>query len=199
MLFRSLPPATLLSPVPAVMISCASETAKPNIITIAWAGIVNSEPPMLSISVRESRFSHQIIMDSQEFVVNLVPHELLKAMDFCGVRSGRDLDKFSTLSLTPISVQELRFAPAIQECPAYLACKLSKSLALGSHTLFIAEILSVSIKEVFFDDKGAADFNQMDLVAYNHGQYARLSDPVGFFGYSIAKPEVLSRRMTKLK
>lgn len=196
--FASMKPGTLLAPVPAVMVSCALPGEKPNIVTIAWAGTVNSDPPMCSISVRPGRFSHDIIRDSGEFVINLCGEENLKALDWCGVKSGRDEDKFAACHLTPLAVEGFS-APAIAECPAYLACKVKSVQALGSHTLFVGEITRMGVRQDLLDPDGGIAFDRAKLIAYNHGVYYRLGAPLGFFGYSVAAPDVLKRRMEKLK
>ena len=189
---------TMLAPTPVIMLSCAAPGKAANIITLAWAGTVCSEPPMLSVSVRPERHSHDIIAESGEFVVNLVSRDLLKACDFCGVKSGRDMDKFAACNLTPVAVPVLRSAPAIMESPLYLACRVAKRLDLGSHTLFVADILEVYAAARLMDDKGKLDLHQADLVAYSHGEYTALTDPIGFFGFSVAGPAVLERRMSQL-
>jgi len=194
--FVSLKPGTLLSPVPAVMVSCASEGMRPNIITLAWVGTVCSEPPMCSISVRKERHSHGMIRESGEFIINLCGEEQLKAMDYCGVKSGRDEDKFAACNLTPVSVHGFQ-APAIGECPMYLACKVTSVQELGSHDLFLGKIESMGVSKLLMDEKGKIDFDKDKLVAYNHGQYYSLGKPQGFFGYSVASKEVLKRRMKK--
>ncbi|MBQ8200769.1 MAG: flavin reductase family protein [Clostridia bacterium] len=194
--FREFNPCTLLAPVPAVMVSCCGVQAgaKPNIITVAWAGTVNSEPPMVSVSVRKNRFSHHMISESGEFVVNLVDEAHCKALDFCGVRSGKDVDKWAHCGLTPLPVKELDHAPAIAECPAYLACKVRQVLELGSHDMFIGEVVGVQVREEMFEGT-ALHLERAGLVTYNHGVYQRAADVLGFFGYSVARPEVLERRM----
>ena len=191
-------PGTLLAPVPAVMVSCARQGEKPNIITLAWVGTVNSDPPMCSISVRKERYSHEILQDSGEFVVNLVGEEQLKATDYCGVKSGRDEDKFAACGLTPVAVPGFT-APAIGECPLYLACKVKSVQPLGSHDLFLGEIVRVGVKKELMDGDGGIDFGKARLVGYNHGVYYQLGRALGFFGYSVAAPDVLQRRMEKLK
>ncbi len=196
--FVSLKPGTLLSPVPAVMVSCALPGEKPNIVTIAWAGTVNSDPPMCSVSVRPSRYSHGIIRDSGEFIINLCGEDNLRATDFCGVKSGRDVDKFSACGLTPVAVEGFS-APAIGECPLYLACKVKSVQPLGSHDLFLGEIVRVGVKKELMDGDGGIDFGKARLVGYNHGVYYQLGRALGFFGYSVAAPDVLQRRMEKLK
>ena len=196
--FVSLKPGTLLSPVPAVMVSCALPGEKPNIVTIAWAGTVNSDPPMCSVSVRPSRYSHGIIRDSGEFIINLCGEDNLRATDFCGVKSGRDVDKFSACGLTPVAVEGFS-APAIGECPLYLACKVKSVQPLGSHDLFLGEIVRVGVKKELMDGDGGIDFGKARLVGYNHGVYYQRGRALGCFGYSVAAPDVLQRRMEKLK
>ena len=196
--FTDLKPGTLLAPVPAVMVSCARRGEKPNIVTLAWVGTVNSEPPMCSVSVRKERFSHDIIRDSGEFIINLVGEEQLKATDFCGVKSGRDTDKFAACGLTPATVPGFA-APAIGECPLYLACRVASVQELGSHDLFLGVIERVGVKKEMMDASGRLDFDRMRLIAYNHGVYYALGGALGFFGYSVAAPDVLERRMRELK
>ena len=195
--FRTFDPCTLLAPVPAVMVSCAGKEAgaRPNIITIAWAGTVNSDPPMVSVSVRKNRFSHHIIKESGEFVVNLVDQERCKAVDFCGVRSGKDVDKWQACGLTPMPAIGMEHAPAIAECPAYLACKVRQVLELGSHDMFVGEVVGVQVRDDLFAADGSLHLEKAGLVAYNHGVYQRTAEVMGFFGYSVARPEVLARRM----
>ena len=146
-------PGNMLYPVPTVMISVAREGEKPNIITVAWAGTINSDPAMLSISVRKERYSHAILCETREFVVNLVNEPLVRACDYCGVRSGRDVDKFAQMKLTPLFVEGVN-APAIAESPVCLACKVTQMIPLGSHDMFLAEIVSVTVDERYMDEKG---------------------------------------------
>lgn len=196
--FVSLKPGTLLAPVPAVMVSCALPGEKPNIVTVAWAGTVNSDPPMCSVSLRPTRYSHGIIRDSGEFVINLCGQDNLKATDFCGVKSGRDVDKFAACGLTALPVEGFS-APAVAECPVYLACKVKSVQSLGSHDLFLGEITRVGVKKELVNEDGGIDFGKARLVGYNHGVYYALGKTLGFFGYSVAAPDVLQRRMEKLK
>ena len=196
--FVSLTPGTLLAPVPAVMVSCALPGKKPNIVTIAWAGTVNSDPPMCSISVRKERFSHDIIRDSGEFVINLCGQDQLKSLDFCGVKSGREVDKFACCGLTPVPVPGFT-APAVGECPLYLACRVVSVQALGSHDLFLGKVEQVGVQPALMDGAGRIDYDKARLVAYNHGNYYALGGALGFFGYSVAAPDVLERRMKQLK
>ncbi len=199
--FRHLDPFTMLSPVPAVMVSCCdpAKGAKPNIITIAWVGTVNSDPPMVSISVQRKRYSYDMIVRSGEFVVNLVSAKQCRAMDYCGVRSGRECDKWADCKLTPVPVKGMEFTPAIGECPGYLACKVRQTIELGSHVMFIGEVVSVGVQENLFDEDGSMHLERAELVTKAHGVYQKAADVLGFFGYSVAKPDVFKRRMSGYK
>lgn len=191
----SIKPSTFLNPVPVVMATCG-DMKDSNIITLAWAGTINSEPPMLSISIRKERFSHDIIQNSGVFGVNLVSKSLIKACDYCGVKSGRDVDKFREFNLTKFE-GETTGVPLIKESPASLECKVRQIIELGTHDLFIADIVNVHVSEELFDEKGAIDMRKADLVAYNHGEYYALGEFLGFYGYSVANKDALSRRMRK--
>lgn len=173
----SQPPGTVLSPVPSVMVSCADENGKPNIITLAWVGTVCSDPPMVGISIRPSRYSYEIIRQTGEFVLNIPNRSLLEAMDYCGVVSGREIDKFEATGLTPVPA-ELVKAPLIAECPMNLECRVSQTIALGSHDLFLAEILRVH--------RPAEEIPDMltDGIAYGNGRYISLDKPVGTYGFA---------------
>ena len=186
-------PGPLLAPVPSVMVSCGTYE-EPNIITIAWTGIINSDPPMTYISVQRSRYSHDIIEQSGEFVINLVPANLAKAMDYCGVRSGRDVDKFGSQGLTREEADTVS-APLIAESPVNIECKVTDIKRMPTHDMFMAEITAVHIDEKYVDEKGAYDFGAMDLVAFNHGKYYRLlPEEIGTFGFSVMKPKTVKRR-----
>lgn len=177
-------PGNMLYPVPAVMVTVADGKGKDNIITLAWAGTVNSDPPMLSVSVRKERFSHAMLKETGEFVVNLVTEELTKAMDFCGVRSGRDLDKFSAAGLTRQKASKVS-APMIAESPVNLECRVRRVLELGSHDMFVAEIVAVQVDEKYLDARGTFHLNDAKLVTYSHGTYYGLGNRLGTFGYSV--------------
>lgn len=194
--FRAIGPTTYLCPIPAVLLGCADpgRGGRPNLITVAWTGIVCSKPPMLTVSIRKSRLSHDMISATGEFTVNLIGRELCGAMDTCGVKSGREMDKFGELGLHAMAVPELAFAPALAEAPAFLSCKVKSVTELGSHDMFLAEILDVHVAERFFDESGAINEEKMNLVCYVHGKYHALSEALGFFGYSVASPEALERR-----
>ena len=196
--FLSLKPGTLLAPVPAVMVSCQRPGEKPNAITLAWVGTVCSEPPMVSISIRKERYSHAIVKETGEFIINLCGEDNLRATDYCGVKSGRDEDKFAACGMTALPVEGFT-APAIAECPIYLACKVQSIQELGSHDLFLGRIEKMGVRKDMMDETGRIDYNRAHLVAYNHGAYYGLGDALGFFGYSVAAPDVLERRMKQLK
>lgn len=183
-----------LSPVPATLLSTAVKGERPNIMTVAWNGTVCSDPPMISVSVTKDRYTHRLLTESGEFVLNIPNLDLAKATDFCGVKSFRDCDKFAELELTPEAMRGLDAAPAIAEAPLSLGCKIRKRVELGSHDLFIGEIVSVRAREELIDEKGALHLEDAGLFSYVHGQYYKLGDWLGFFGWSVAKPDVLKRR-----
>jgi len=179
-------PGNMLYPLPAIMVSCASENRRPNIITVAWAGTVCSDPAMVSISVRKERYSYDMIKESKEFVINLVTKELVKKADYCGVRSGRDIDKFKEMGLTPIK-GTLAMAPLIGESPVSIECKLKEIILLGSHDMFLAEVVSVAVDKKYMDQTGKFNLNKSDLIVYSHGEYYGLGEFIGKFGYSVKK------------
>ena len=198
--YTVLSPSAMLNPVPVVLVSCADpgNPEKKNMITLAWAGTVNSEPPMVSISVRKERYSHDLIAKSGEFVVNLVDESMCRAVDFCGVRSGRDLDKAAETGLSYMPAETLAIAPAVAGAPVSLSCKVRQMLELGSHDLFVAEVTSVMVRDDLLDEGGTLHLEKARLVAYSHGLYQKLGDVLGFFGWSVARKEVLERRMSQL-
>lgn len=188
-------PGNMLYPVPAVMVSMADKAGNTNIITVAWTGTVCSDPAMLYISVRPERFSHHMLRETKEFVVNLTTKELVKAADFCGVRSGRDIDKWKEMKLTPVKAQKVA-APLIGESPVNIECRVTEVKELGSHHMFLAEVVAVNIDESFLDEKGKFCLNQTGLIAYSHGEYIELGKTLGSFGYSVRKP-IKKRGRTK--
>ena len=179
-------PGNMLYPVPAVMVSCQRPGEKPNIITIAWAGTVCSSPAMVSISVRKERYSYDILKETGEFVINLVTKDLVRAADFCGVRSGRDVNKFQEMHLTEQPSQTIQ-SPGIEESPVNIECKVTEVKPLGSHDLFLAEVTNVTIDDRYMNENGKFELNQSGLVAYSHGEYYGLGERVGSFGYSVRK------------
>ena len=178
----------MLYPIPAVMISCGRKDEKPNIITVAWAGTICSNPAMVSISIRPERYSYDIIKETGEFVINLTTRKLLRACDYCGVKSGRNVDKFKEMKLTPYESRNI-FAPGIEESPVNIECKVTEVRPLGSHDMFIAEVVGVSIDDSFLDKDGKFHLNDTGLITYSHGEYFTLGEKVGSFGYSVRKKD----------
>jgi len=176
-------PYTALFPCPVVLATCVDSEGEPNIITLAWAGTVCSEPPMVGLGIRPSRHSHKLITDSREFVVNIPTAKILKETDYCGVTSGRDVDKFSETNLTPERADKVK-APLIRECPVNLECRLKSVVPLGAHDLFIGEIVQVHIDQDILDEKGHIDFKKADPFVYNVGEYWSLKKKIGIYGYS---------------
>ncbi|MCI7322149.1 MAG: flavin reductase family protein [Lachnospiraceae bacterium] len=179
-------PGNMLNPVPAVMVSTADENGKPNILTIAWAGTVCTNPPMVSISVRPSRYSYEALVKTGEFVINLTTEDLAYACDYCGVVSGREVDKFAKLGLTPLAMPNVS-APGIAESPVCIECRVKSRSELGSHTMFVAEVLGVTVEDSYMEDSGRFDINNLGLVMYSHGEYFSLGKKLGKFGYSVKK------------
>lgn len=179
-------PGNMLYPLPVVMVSSQAEGYKPNIITVAWAGTICSDPVMVSISVRKERYSHEIITKSGEFVINLVTKDLVYATDYCGVKSGRDIDKFEKCNLTPFESKYVS-APGIKESPLQLECKVKEVKELGSHDMFIAEVVGVTVDDQYMNETGKFELNNTGLVAYSHGEYFLLGEKLGKFGYSVKK------------
>ena len=179
-------PGTVLYPVPAVMVSCGSMDGEKNIITIAWTGIVNSDPAKTYISVRPERHSFDMIKNSGEFVINLTNKKLVRACDYCGVVSGRDKDKFKEMGLTPFKSSVVS-APSIYESPVNIECKVENIIPLGTHHMFLAKIVSVSVSDEYFDETGKFNFNDSEPVCYSHGCYYSIGEYLGKFGYSIQK------------
>lgn len=176
----------MLNPVPAVMVSVSDGNGKNNIITVAWAGTICTNPPMLSISVRPERYSYEMIKSTKEFVVNLTTKDLVRACDYCGVTSGRDVDKFEKMKLTPIKLPNVS-VPGIKESPVNIECRVKKIEELGSHTMFIANVVGVTVDDEYMDEKGKFNINDTGLVMYSHGEYFVMGEKLGKFGYSIKK------------
>lgn len=188
----TLKPGTMLNPVPAVMVSCGDGNIN-NIITIAWTGIISTDPPMTYVSVRKERYSHDIIKRTGEFVINLTTEKLAFATDYCGVKSGRDVDKFKEQKLTPENSIVVK-CPSIAESPVNIECRVTEIKELGSHDMFIAEIVNVSVDEGLMDEKGKLCLEEAGLIAYNHGHYFALKKQMlGRFGYSVMKPKTKKR------
>ena len=180
-------PGTLIYPLPAVMVTCGDCEENYNIITIGWTGTICSDPPMCYISVRKERHSHELIMKNKEFVINLVSKELTERTDWCGVRSGDKFNKFIETDLTPIHGSTVK-APLIYESPVNLECIVKQVIPLGSHDMFLAEIVAVHANESLFDKKtGALHLERANLVAYSNGHYYDLGKIIGKFGFSVQK------------
>lgn len=190
---QSWKPGNMLYPVPAVLVSCRDKEGNDNVLTIAWAGTICSDPAMLSISVRKERHSYKMIKESGEFVVNLTTKELARATDYCGVRSGREEDKFAAAGLTKGEAEKIN-APIIMESPVNIECKVTQVLELGSHDMFLAEVVNVQISDEYMDEKGAFHLGDTDLMAYSHGEYYELGKKIGTFGYSVKKPAPEKKR-----
>ena len=183
---QSWKPGNLLYPLHVVMVSCNRKGEKPNIVTVAWTGTICSDPAMVSISVRPERYSHDIIEETGEFVINLVTKDLTYATDYCGVRSGRDVDKFKEMNLTPLPSKMID-AVGIEESPVNIECKVVEVKKLGSHDMFIAEVVNVTVDDRYMDENNKFNLNDSDLVAYSHGEYFTLGEKIGTFGYSVRK------------
>jgi flavin reductase (DIM6/NTAB) family NADH-FMN oxidoreductase RutF len=176
-------PSTALYPVPVVLVTCVDPAGKPNIITLAWAGTVCSSPPMVGIGVRPSRYSHDLIRDSGEFVVNLPSTAIAEAVDICGTVSGANVDKFQTTGLTPLLASKVR-PPLIAECPVNLECKMTQALSLGAHTLFLGEIVAVQTDESVLNEAGSLDVRLARPIAFANGEYWTLGEMLGTYGFS---------------
>ena len=180
-----MPHTTLIAPIPAVMVSCGSAETCTDIVTIAWTGIINSHPAKTYISVRPERFSYKIIKETREFAINLVPADLARMADLCGMKTGAKVDKFKEAKLTPEYVEDAS-CPIIKECPVSLICKVTDIIPLGSHDMFIADIASVYVNEEMMEE-GKLCINRAHLAAYAHGEYYTLGKRIGKFGFSVKK------------
>ncbi|MDE6210273.1 MAG: flavin reductase family protein [Lachnospiraceae bacterium] len=176
----------MVYPVPAVMVSCKREGEKPNIITTAWCGTTCSSPAMVYVSIKPSRYSYEIIKETGEFVINLVTNELTFATDYCGVKSGREVDKFKDMKLTPLPSRYIS-APGIEESPVNIECRVKQIIPLGSHDMFLAEVAGVTIDDKYMDQTGKFNLNSSGLIAYSHGEYFEIGKKTGSFGYSVKK------------
>ena len=174
----------MLYPLPVVMVSLADRDGKPNIITIAWAGTICTNPPMVSISVRPERYSYPILKDTGEFVINLTTKELAYATDYCGIKSGRDVDKFKEMNLTPLPGEQVK-APLIGESPVNIECKVRRIMPLGSHDMFIADVVAVHADEKYMDEQHKFHLEKAEPIVYSHGAYLVCGEQMGSFGYSV--------------
>ena len=180
-------PGNMLYPLPAVMVSAADLQGEANILTVAWTGTVCSDPAMLYISVRPERYSYHMLKETGEFVVNLTTEKLAYAADWCGVRSGRDVDKWKELNLTKGKAEKLDHAPVILESPVNIECRVTEVKELGTHHMFLAEVMAVQVDERYMKKSGKFELNSAGLLAYSHGEYRSLGDWIGIFGWSVKK------------
>ena len=185
-------PGNMVYPVPAVMVTAADREGKSNIITIAWTGTVCTNPPMAYISVRPERYSYGMLKETGEFVINLTTEKLVKATDYCGVKSGRDTDKWKETGLTPIPAQEVN-VPLIKESPVNIECRVSEIRELGSHHMFLARVVAVDVDEAYLNEQGRFELQKAAPIVYSHGEYYGLSSLLGTFGYSVRKKTVPAR------
>lgn len=178
-------PGTFIYPLPVVMVSCGN-MEKSNIITVAWTGIINTDKPMCYISIKKERYSHDIIKNTGEFIINLTNKNLAYATDWCGVKTGAKVDKFKEMKLTKEKAKFVK-CPLIKQSPASIECKVKDVKELGSHDMFIAEIVSIDVDESYIDEKGAFDISKCNLITYANGKYFTLGKTIGKFGYSVRK------------
>lgn len=179
-------PGNMLYPLPVVLVSAASVAGEQNLFTVAWTGTICSDPPMVSISVRPERHSYGMIRETGEFVINLTTEALAFATDYCGVKSGRDVDKWKEMHLTPIAGSEVK-APLVKESPVNIECRVTEVRELGTHHMFLAEVVAVHADEAYMDEKGKFDLAKADPIVYSHGTYYTIGKALGTFGYSVRK------------
>lgn len=180
-------PGNMLYPLPAVMVSVGNKQGETNIITVAWTGTICTNPAMVYISVRPERYSYQMIKESGEFVINLTTEKLVKATDYCGVKSGRDVDKWKEMNLHQVKAETLEYSPLILESPVNIECKVVEIKELGSHHMFLANVTAVHADEAYLNEQNKFELNNTGLLAYSHGEYLGLGKKIGTFGYSIRK------------
>ncbi len=190
---QSWKPGNMLYPLPAVLVSVADKQGNRNVFTVAWTGTICSDPAMVSISVRPQRYSYHMIMETGEFVINLTTKELAFATDYCGVKSGRDIDKFKAMKLTPLPAKEVS-APLIKESPVNIECRVTQRIPLGTHDLFLAQVVAVHADEAYMDEKGKFSFARSQPLVYSHGTYYTLGKEIGTFGYSVRRKPTGKRK-----
>ncbi len=187
-------PGNMLYPLPAVMVSAGDKEGNTNILTIAWTGTICTNPAMVYISVRPERYSYQMIRDTREFVINLTTEKLVRATDYCGVKSGRDVDKWKEMNLHQEKASTLEYAPLIAESPVNIECKVTEVKELGSHHMFLAEVTAVHADEAYMNEKNKFELNETGLLAYSHGEYLGMGEKLGTFGYSVKKKQTKKRK-----
>lgn len=184
----SFKPGNMLYPLPVVMVSAADKKGNSNIVTVAWAGTICTNPPMVSISVRPERYSHQMIEETGEFIINLTTKQLAYATDYCGVKSGRDVDKWKEMKLTAVMGTEVA-VPYIAESPVNIECRVREVKRLGSHDMYLADVVHVQVDDAYMDEKNRFHLSKAQPIVYSHGEYYDLGKKIGTFGYSISKKE----------
>ena len=192
-------PGNMLYPLPAVMVSVGDKNGNKNILTVAWTGTICTNPAMVYISVRPERYSYEMIRQTNEFVINLTTEKLIRATDYCGVRSGRDVDKWKEMHLTPEIASTLSYAPMIAESPVNIECQVTEIKELGSHHMFLAEVTAVQVDDSYMDDNGKFMLNNTGLIAYSHGEYLSLGEKLGQFGYSVRKKKKQTKKKSGMK
>ena len=189
-------PGNMVYPLPAVLVSCGDKNGNVNLMTAAWTGTNCSDPPMVYVSVRKERYSHHMIKETGEYVINLTTEKLARATDFCGVRSGRNMDKFKEMKLTPV-FGELQYAPMVAESPVSIECRVTNVMELGSHDMFMAEVTAVHVDEQYMDEKGTFHLEKAAPLVYSHGQYYGIGKHLGGFGYAVRKKPVKKSKVKK--
>ena len=189
-------PGNMVYPLPAVLVSCGDKEGCVNLMTAAWTGTICSDPPMVYVSIRKERHSHKMIQETGEYVINLTTEDLAWATDFCGVRSGRDMDKFKEMKLTPVC-GELQYAPMVEESPVSIECKVTQVMELGTHDMFMAEVVAVHVDEKYMDEKGTFHLEAAKPLVYSHGQYFGVGKHIGGFGYAVRKKAVKKAERVK--
>ena len=189
-------PGNMVYPLPAVLVSCGDKEGCVNLMTAAWTGTICSDPPMVYVSIRKERHSHKMIQETGEYVINLTTEDLAWATDFCGVRSGRDMDKFKEMKLTPV-FGELQYAPMVEESPVSIECKVTQVMELGTHDMFMAEVVAVHVDEKYMDEKGTFHLEAAKPLVYSHGQYFGVGKHIGGFGYAVRKKAVKKAERVK--
>mgnify|MGYP002627888116 CR=1 FL=1 len=187
-------PGTMIYPLPALLISCGTTPEEYNLFTVAWSGTICTNPAMCYISVRPERHSYEIIKRNMEFVINLTTEEMAKATDWCGVKSGRDVDKFAACGLHSAPGSVLTDCPVLEESPVNLECRITQRIPLGSHDLFLAEVVACDVDESLLDEKGKLCLDRANLIVYSHGEYLALGKKLGTFGYSVRKKKPAKRK-----
>ena len=191
--------SVLLNPVPVVMITCRNKEGKENVFTVAWTGTICTKPPMLSISVRPERLSYEYIKETMEFTVNMPHRKQTRETDFCGVRSGRQLDKIKECGFTMVEGKDVN-VPFIKECPVNIECKVKQIIPLGTHDIFLAEVVGSHVNEDLMDENDKIHLEWANLISYSHGEYFPISnEPIGKFGYSVAKKKETEKKVEEVK